>query len=37
VIEPTSVQYRLFFGAMGKRYLRRIAEQAIDGVRKRLG
>ncbi len=32
-IEPTAIQYRLFFGAMGKRYLRRVAEQAIDGVR----
>jgi polyketide cyclase/dehydrase/lipid transport protein len=35
-IEPTAVQYRLFFGAMGKRYLRRLVEQAIDGVRTRL-
>jgi uncharacterized protein YndB with AHSA1/START domain len=35
-IEPTAVQYRLLFGAMGKRYLRRLVEQAIDGVRTRL-
>ena len=32
-IEPTAVQYRLLFGAMGKRYLRRLVEQAIDGLR----
>jgi len=31
-IEPTAVQYRLFYGALGKRYLRRLAEQAIEGV-----
>jgi uncharacterized protein YndB with AHSA1/START domain len=35
-IEPTAVQYRLLFGAMGKRYLRRLTEQAIDGLRTRL-
>jgi len=35
-IEPTAVQYRVLFGAMGKRYLRRLVEQAIDGVRTRL-
>jgi uncharacterized protein YndB with AHSA1/START domain len=35
-IEPTAVQYRLFFGVMGKRYLRRLVEQAIDGLRTRL-
>jgi uncharacterized protein YndB with AHSA1/START domain len=35
-IEPTAVQYRLLFGAMGKRYLRRLVEQAIDGLRTRL-
>ena len=32
-IEPTALQYRLLFGAMGKRYLRRLVEQAIDGLR----
>jgi hypothetical protein len=31
-IEPTAVQYRLFYGALGKRYLRRLAEQSIEGV-----
>ena len=25
-VEPTAIQYRLFFGALGKRYLRRIAD-----------
>jgi len=32
-IEPTAVQYRLLFGALGKRYLRRLVEQAVDGLR----
>jgi hypothetical protein len=32
-VEPTAIQHRLFFGALGKRYLRRVAEQAIDGLR----
>jgi uncharacterized protein YndB with AHSA1/START domain len=35
-VEPTSLQYRLLFGAKGKRYLRRIAEQAVDGLRQAL-
>jgi uncharacterized protein YndB with AHSA1/START domain len=35
-IEPTALQYRLMFGVMGKRYLRSIADQAVDGVRTRL-
>ena len=35
-IEPTALQYRLLFGVMGKRYLRSIADQAVDGVRTRL-
>ena len=35
-IEPTALQYRLLFGVMGKRYLRSIADQAVDGVRSRL-
>jgi uncharacterized protein YndB with AHSA1/START domain len=35
-VEPAALQYRLFFGAMGKRYLRRIAEQALDGLRAEL-
>ena len=28
--------HRVFFGALGKRYLRRIAEQTIDGLRSAL-
>jgi hypothetical protein len=32
-IEPTAIQYRLFYGALGKRYLRRLTEQSLDGVR----
>ena len=32
-IEPTAIQYRLVFGALGKRYLRRLVEQALDGLR----
>ncbi|MFL5821427.1 MAG: hypothetical protein ACJ76S_12170 [Solirubrobacteraceae bacterium] len=36
-VQPTALQYRLLFGAMGKRYLRRIAEQTIDGLRAVLG
>jgi hypothetical protein len=35
-VEPPALQYRLLFRAMGKRYLRRIAEQAIDGLRAQL-
>ena len=35
-IDPTAMQYRLLFGVMGKRYLRSIADQAVDGVRSRL-
>ena len=32
-IDPTAVQYRVLFGALGKRYLRRLVEQALDGLR----
>jgi uncharacterized protein YndB with AHSA1/START domain len=32
-IEPTAVQYRLLFGALGKRYFRRLVERALDGLR----
>jgi hypothetical protein len=35
-VEPTAVQYRILFGAMGKRYFRRLSEQAIDGLRAKL-
>jgi uncharacterized protein YndB with AHSA1/START domain len=31
-IEPTAIQYRLVFGALGKRYLRRLVEQTLDGL-----
>jgi uncharacterized protein YndB with AHSA1/START domain len=36
-IEPTALQYRLMFGAMGKRHLRRITEDSLDGLRRLLG
>ena len=29
-------QYRLYFGTLGKRYLRRISEQSLDGIRRAL-
>jgi hypothetical protein len=32
-IEPVAPQYRLYFGALGKRYFRRMAEESIEGVR----
>jgi uncharacterized protein YndB with AHSA1/START domain len=32
-IDPTALQYRLMFGVLGKRYLRRLAEQSLEGVR----
>ena len=35
-VEPTAVQYRILFGAMGRRYFRRLSEQAIDGLRAQL-
>jgi uncharacterized protein YndB with AHSA1/START domain len=35
-IEPTSVQYRIVFGALGKRYFRRVVERALDGLREAL-
>ena len=35
-VEPTALQYRVFFGAMGKRHLRRITEDSLDGLRKLL-
>jgi hypothetical protein len=33
-IEPVAPLFRVYFGALGKRYLRRVAEQSIDGVRR---
>ena len=35
-VEPTSPAYRLFFGTVGRRYLRRISEQSLDGIRRAL-
>ena len=35
-VEPTAIQYRLLFGAMGKRYLRRITEDSLDGLKQLL-
>ena len=35
-IEPTAIQYRLMYGAMGKRHLRRITEDSLDGLKKLL-
>ena len=35
-IEPTALQYRLMFGVAGKRHLRRITEESVDGLRKML-
>ena len=35
-VDPTALQYRLFFGAMGKRHFRRITEDSLDGLRKLL-
>jgi len=36
-VEPTAPQYRLYFGVLGKRYMRRITEQAIAGLRRVIG
>jgi Polyketide cyclase / dehydrase and lipid transport len=33
-IDPKSIQYRLYFGALGKRYFRRLTEQSLDGLRR---
>ena len=33
-VEPTAPQFRLYFGALGKRYFRRLAEGSIDGIRR---
>ena len=32
-IDPTALQYRVIFGAMGKRHLRRLTEDSLDGLR----
>jgi uncharacterized protein YndB with AHSA1/START domain len=35
-IEPAAPQYRVMFGVLGKRHLRRITEDSLDGLRKLL-
>jgi hypothetical protein len=35
-VEPTAPQYRLYFGLLGKRYMRRVAEASVDGLRRML-
>jgi hypothetical protein len=35
-IEPTAPVYRVMYGALGKRHLRRITEDSLDGLRKLL-
>jgi uncharacterized protein YndB with AHSA1/START domain len=35
-IDPTAVQYRLYFAALGKRHFRRLTEDSLDGLRKLL-
>ena len=32
-VEPNSPAFRLYFGALGRRYFRRVTAQSIDGVR----
>ena len=36
-VEPTSPVYGLFFGTVGRRYLRRISEQSVEGIQRALG
>ncbi len=33
-VEPVAPQFRLYFGALGKRYFRRVTEQSIGGIRR---
>ena len=33
-VEPTAPQYRLYFGVLGKRYMRRVVEQSLEGLRR---
>ena len=35
-VDPTALQYRLYFGAMGKRHFRRLTEESLDGLRRLL-
>jgi len=36
-VEPTATQHRLYFGLLGKRFMRKVAVDAIEGVRRELG
>ena len=36
-VDPTALQYRLYFGAMGKRHFRKLIEDSLDGLRQALG
>ncbi len=33
-VEPTAPQYRLYFGLLGKRYLRKVADQTLAGIQR---
>ena len=33
-VEPTAPTHRLYFGALGKRYMRKLVLEAVDGVRR---
>ncbi len=33
-IDPRAIQYRLFFGALGKRHFRRLTQESLDGLRR---
>jgi hypothetical protein len=35
-VEPTSPMYALFFGTVGRRYLRRISEESVAGIQRAL-
>ena len=35
-IEPTALQYRLIFGALGKRHFRRVVEDSLEGLKRAL-
>jgi hypothetical protein len=36
-IEPTAIQYRLLFGAIGRRHFTSVASESLDGLREALG
>lgn len=33
-VEPTAAQHRVYFGLLGKRFMRKVAVDAIEGVRR---